>query len=470
MKSMVALTRSALVLLALVIPAQAQDSFVRITLKPRGLVHGDLKIPVSASINVAAIRLFVNGVPYEMKSGRSVVFDVPVGKYIRRLRIRAVGYDAAGRQVDEDEMMINDPQPPFRVRLRAPPGLPERGPVRMEADVTHPETLQIQAVEFYLGENLVGIDQEPPWTIEIESSLHDAPRYARAVARTEGGEEENDIHFFGGGSGDAVNVTLHQIPVSIRGGEGETLTAEDLVLWDNGQRKPIEQLVRASEQPLYVAMLIDSSESMEEELPLVRNAASEFARSVLEEQDAQIAVVAFGQRVQWLTGYTRNLEAIDRAVERIKPRGQTHLYDAVIGMLYDLQKKPGRRALVVLSDGVNQGGDFELDHVVHYARYSGVPVYPIIRNTLLSRLMKIGLRWFEANRFAQIAEESGARYFIVQRPEELPEVYEKISKELEQQYLILFYAEETDIDRWHTLRVESVESDLFIRAPRGYFP
>lgn len=465
------LLRVVLVLSFLALCAEGQSSFVRITLKPRGLVHGDLKVPVSSSINVAEIRLYVNGVPFDQKSGRSVVFDVPVGQFIRRLRIRAVGYDSEGRYVDDDEMMINDPQPPFRVRLRVPPELPERGPIRMEAHVIHPEDLRIKAVDFYLGEELVGTDEQEPWTIELEVSNYPRASYARAVARTVGDEEENDIRFFGGSAGDAVEVTLHQIPVSIRGAmSGEPLEAKDLVLYDNGEKKPVERLVRASEQPLYVVMLIDSSESMVEELPLVQKAASQFARSVLEEQNAWIAVVAFGQRIHWLTGFTRNQGAIDRAIDRIDPRGQTHLYDAVIRMLYDLQKKPGRRALVVLSDGVNQGGEFELDHVVHYSRYSGVPVYPIIRNTLLSRLMKLGLRWFEANRFAEIAEESGARYFIVRSPRELPGVYEQISDELEQQYLILFYAEESQIDRWHALRVEGVGRKLDIRAPRGYFP
>lgn len=454
----------------LALPLEAQSSFVRITLKPTGLVHGDVKVPVSASINVDEISLYVNGVPFETRSGRSVVFTVPVGQYIRRLRIRAVGYDSEGRQVDDDEMMVNDPQPPFRVRLRVPHGLPEQGQARMEASVIHPETVEIDSVDFYLGEQLLGTDEQSPWSIEFDVSHYEDAPYARAVVHTREGEEEHDLQFFGGASGDAIEVKLHQIPVSIRGEPAEELEATDLVLYDNGERKPISKLVRATEQPLHVVLLIDSSQSMTAELPLVQRAAMQFSRSVLAEQDARIAVVSFGQRMQWLTGFTRNIDAIDRAVDRIDPRGQTHLYDAVIHMLYELQKRPGRRALVVLSDGVNQGGEFELDHVVHYARYSGVPTYPIIRNTLLSRLMKVGLRWFDANRFANIAEESGARYFIVGHPKELPAVYQSISDELERQYLILFYAEGSGIDRWHHLKIEGADGELEIRAPRGYFP
>jgi VWFA-related protein len=467
---MVNFLRLLVVLLATASWAEAQDSFVRITLKPKGIVFGELKVPVSVSPNVAEIQLYVNGVPYEVRSGRSVLFTVPIGKYVRRLRIRTVGVDASGRFVDDDEMMINDPQPPFRVRLRAPPELPDRGMVRLTAHVNHPGHMRVEAVEFYLGEELVGVDEQEPWSIDFDAAAFEDVSYARAVVRATNGEEEHDLHFFGTGRSEQVDVTLHEIPISVRGESAPVLTREDVELRVNGERHPIEGVMRAVEQPLYVIMLIDSSQSMTQELPLVQVAAKEFARSLQSQQNAWIAVVSFGQRMVWLTGFTRDIAAIDAAVDRIDPRGQTHLYDAVIASLFELQKKEGRRALVVLSDGVNSGGDFELDHVVHYSRYSGVPVYPIIRNTLLSRLMRVGFRWFEANRFAKIAEDSGASYFIVQRPEDLPGVYEQISEELGQQYLLLFYTEAANPDHWHTLRVDAKKRGVTIRAPRGFFP
>jgi VWFA-related protein len=467
---MVNLLRLLVVLVVTASCVEAQDSFVRITLKPKGVVFDELKVPVSVSPNVAEIHLYVNGIPHEVRSGRSVLFTVPIGKYVRRLRIRTVGLDAGGRFVDDDEMMINDPQPPFRVRLRAPPDLPDRGMVRMTANVNHPGEMRIEAVEFFLGEELIGVDEQAPWGVEFDAAAFAGVSYARAVVRATNGEEEHDLHFFGSGRSEHVEVTLHEIPISVRGEGAPVLTREDIELRVNGERHPVEGVMRAIEQPLYVIMLIDSSQSMTQELPLVQEAAKEFARSLQAQQNAWIAVVAFGQRVIWLTGFTRDSAAIDAAVDRIDPRGQTHLYDAVITSLFELQKKEGRRALVVLSDGVNSGGDFELDHVVHYSRYSGVPVYPIIRNTLLSRLMRVGLRWFEANRFARIAEDSGASYFIVQRPEDLPGVYEQISEELGQQYLLLFYTEASNPDHWHTLRIEAKKRGVTIRAPRGFFP
>lgn len=438
--------------------------------QPTELVTGQLPVPVLGDESVRRIELMVNGVLLAGQDGRSVVFTVPVGQYIRRLRLRAIGYDVTGAVVGQDEIVINDPQPPLRVRLEAPKDLPAEGDAALRAEVTAPPGLALEGVEFFLDEQTLGIDGQPPYEVRFDAGLFDRPAYARAVLRAASGAEANDVRFFGSQPADQYDVVLHQLPLSVAGQtSGVPLSVDELTLLDNGEPRKIESLIPASGQPLHLILLIDSSESMDAELPLVRTAAREFARSVLRKND-QIAVVGFHQRRFWLTGFTSNLEAIDAAVENLEARGRTHLYDAVIQMLFELQKKPGRRALVVLSDGVNQGGEFDLDHVVHYARYSGVPVYPIIRNPLLSRFMRFGIRVFEANRFAKIAEESGATYFIIRDPRELSGVYAAIAAELRQQYLLGFYATDSGSDRWHAVSVETTRPGLAVRVPRGYFP
>jgi len=154
----------------------------------------------------------------------------------------------------------------------------------------------------------------------------------------------------------------------------------------------------------------------------------------------------------------------------LRPVGQTHLYDATIEMLYTLQTMPGRRALVILSDGVNEGGDFELEHVAHYARYSGVPLYPIIKNSLLVKLRRIPLARFDAEKYARIAESAGASWFLIRKPAELDGVYRQISDELRNQYIIRFRTESDGRDVWHSLGVSTSMKGVTLRAPRGSFP
>lgn len=448
-------------------PVDAGENSVQISVKPRGLVWGDLSVPIETGPGIDRVRLLVNGVTFGEAGADSAAFTVPIGKYLRRLRIRAIGLDREGRAVAEDEMAVNDPQPPFRIRLYAPQQLPESGPVELNANVLAPLNLPIREVEFWVGETRVAVDRDPPYSASFDVSLFPGERYARAVARARGSLEANDIWFWSDVPHESIEVIVKHIPMSVFGDDVGTLRKDDLTVRDGGQVREIDALVPAEDQPLNVIMLIDTSESMLEELPVIQQAAKQFARSVVREND-RLAVVAFHQRVYWLTGFTSDLSLVDRAIDRLDSRGQTHLYDAVISMLYELQKMPGRKALVVLSDGMNFGGTFELDHLVHYARYSGVPIYPIVKNRWLSRLMRFRLAMMEARRFAEIARESGASYFIIQSPAELPKVYQAIAEELRNQYVLVFRSESTGTDAWHPLSVET-NRRVRLRVPRGYF-
>ncbi|HVT45033.1 MAG TPA: VWA domain-containing protein [Thermoanaerobaculia bacterium] len=451
------------------LPAAA-ESLVRITQKREGLVHGTLIVPVTAGESIDRVELSINGVPFGEQRGRSVVFEVPVGKYIRRLRIRAVGYDVTGAIAGEDQMTVNDPRPPFRVLLHGPPVLPGEGLATLSATVMAPAGTELSGVDFFVGDRSIGHDADPPFEARFDAAAFGDPLYATATARTADGAEAHGVHFWGTTPRAEIEVAVQQIPLSISGAASvKPVRREELRLLDNGVERPIENVLHAGELPLHVVLLIDSSESMLRELPIVKDAAKEFARR-LSGPNQKIAVVGFAQGTYWLTGFTSEMEGVERAVERLRARGQTHLYDAVIEMLFELQKHDGRRALVVLTDGVNQGGHFELDHVVHYARYSGVPVYPVVQNSLLARAIRFGIGGVQAQRFAAIARDSGATYFILRRPEELPRIYRAVAEELKDQYLIVFRSEATAVDRWHSLSLSSSRRGLTLRIPRGYFP
>lgn len=440
---------------------------VHFAAKPAGLVSGTLPVSVLAAEPVERLALFVNGVPHGAVAGRAMTAQLNVGFYLRRLRVRAVGYDKAGTEVGEDEMTINDPRPPFRVRLQGPAAWPASGNVALFANVLRPAEVRIAGVDFFVGEEKVATAAAPPYAATVDASRFPGAVYARAVARA-GEQEANDVLFFGDPAHATEDVTLQQVPVSVVGAGGAPLRADELTLWDGDAPRDIESLVPAADQPLHVLLLVDYSESMLEELPVVKAAARQFAQQLLRPQD-RIAVVGFNQRPFWLTNWTNDWNAVAAAIERGQPRGQTHLYDSTIEMLFELQKTPGRHALVVLTDGVDQGSRFELDHLVHYARYAGVPLYPVIKNRLLSRFMKLGIGRLQARRIARVAEDTGATWFIIQRESELGGVYAKIAQELRQQYQLVFRSEAGVPDQWHSLKIASADGQR-LRAPRGYFP
>lgn len=461
------MTRLSLVGLLLALGVSSSAQTVRIVEKPSGLVAGVLHVPVVAELPVTKLALFINGVKYTEAAGQAMTAQVNVGQYIRRLRMRAVGYDVQGKVLGEDEMVVNDPRPPFRVSLQGPAAWPETGSVELHASVMRPAEISIGAVDFYVGEQKIASDASAPYAASVDPSMYPGAIYARVVARSARGEEANDVFFFGERANATTDVTVQQIPVSVASGAAP-LSASQITLIDNGVVRPVETIVAASDQPLNVILLIDYSESMLEELPVVKEAAKQFARALLRPQD-RLAVAGFHQRTFWLTGYTNDWTVAAQAVDRVTPIGETHLYDSVIEMLYQIQKVQGRHALVVLTDGVDQGSTFKLDHLVHYARYAGVPVYPVVKNKSLSRWMKLGVGKLQAKRLDRIAEDTGATYFIIQNERELAAVYTRIAQELRQQYQIIFHSEAESTDRWRSLAVTSSGGHQ-LRVPRGYFP
>ena len=247
----------------------------------------------------------------------------------------------------------------------------------LSASVVKPQQLGISGVDFFIGEEKIATVIAPPYTAPFDAAKFPNAVYARVAVHAADGKEANDVLFFGANPSERVDVTLQQVPLSVVGSD-RPARAEELTLIDNGKPRKIESLIPASEQPLYVILLIDYSESMIEEMPVVKAAAKQFAQALLRPTD-RIAVVGFNQTLFWLSPFTNDFNAVAQAVDRVKPGGETHLYDSAIEMLYELQKQPGRHALVVFTDGVDQGSVFKLEHLVHYARYAGVPLYPSSR-------------------------------------------------------------------------------------------
>src|SRR5438093_6570921 len=433
---------------------------VRITQKLEGLVHGMLYVPASVAENVTRVELYVNGVKYTEGRGRAVVMPVNLGDYIRRLRIRVVGYDAQNNVVGQDEMVVNDPQPPFRVHLQSSGGM-------LSAAIVKPPELGITGADFFIGEEKIGTAPGEPYQIVFDASKFPHAVYARVVVHASGGEEANDVLFFGTNPSERVDVTLQQAPLSVVGSDRAT-HLEELTLLDDGKPRKIEALVPASDQPRHVVLLIDYSESMIEEMPVVKAAAKQFAQALLRPTD-RIAVVGFNQTLFWLSPFTNDFNAAARTVDSVKPGGETHLYDSAIEMLYELQKQPGRRALVIFTDGVDQGSKFKLEHLIHYARYAGVPLYPIIKNRMLMKLMRFGIGQLQARKLAGIARDTGATYFIISKESELPAVYARLAQELRQQYQLDFYSDASAADVWHSLAIRSSAGQQ-LRIPKGYFP
>jgi VWFA-related protein len=124
----------------------------------------------------------------------------------------------------------------------------------------------------------------------------------------------------------------------------------------------------------------------------------------------------------------------------------------------------GKRAIVLLSDGKDEGSRYGYNDVLEYARRSGVAIYAV----------GIGLSSQNADirlKLSRLADETGGRFFFIERAKELDGIYDTIQKELRSQYFLAYQsAKEGDADKFRTIEVKMAKPGMEAKTVRGYYP
>ena len=197
--------------------------------------------------------------------------------------------------------------------------------------------------------------------------------------------------------------------------------------------------------PIDVVLLLDTSASMADSMPLVRSAASRFVSTLRAADRAAVMGISSGLRVH--QALSSDKEALSQAIESTRPGGRTPLYAAIYTALRELEKArrrdetPRRQALVVLSDGQDTASGFGFNELLDCVRRRAVPVYAIAprppANVRVQREMIFGESTSQQDfELRKLALETGGRAFFPVSLQELSGVYGDIASELAHQYSI----------------------------------
>jgi Ca-activated chloride channel homolog len=220
-----------------------------------------------------------------------------------------------------------------------------------------------------------------------------------------------------------------------------SLQRADFNVFEDGVKQDLAYF-ETGDVPLDLALLIDTSASMEGKLGFVRKAATGFTNTLRPGDRA--SVIGFNNRVNVIQPFTEDVASIRRAIERINANGGTALYNAIYITLKeyarDLRKDDivRRRAIVVLTDGEDTASLLSFDELLREAKREAITVYTIgLRGEILTAAAK------ERHYFGQtdfllraLAQETGAVAFFPVREGELAVSYQAIGKELAEQYAI----------------------------------
>lgn len=251
------------------------------------------------------------------------------------------------------------------------------------------------------------------------------------------------------------------------------LSQDDFQVYEDGVRQEVT-LFNRENLPIALALLIDTSASMETRLPIAQEAAIGFARKLREQDLAEI--VDFDSRVVILQAFTNKVANLEQAIRRTSAGGSTSMYNAIYIALKDLKKVVAtnvdeirRQAVVVLSDGEDTSSLLPFEEVLDLAKRSETAIYAI---GLRSNEGSTSSKGFKEAEFVlrQLAQETGGRVFFPSQVSDLAGIYGQISDELSSQYTLGYTSRNTRRDgSWRRIVVRVNRPSLVPRTKLGYF-
>ena len=262
-------------------------------------------------------------------------------------------------------------------------------------------------------------------------------------------------------------MRLHASVTDTNGRAIHDLKAEDFLVYENGQQRPVTD-VEQTRTPFNIVLLLDVSGSVEERLDFIRKAALDFLKTV-SPQD-RIAVISFRDDIQLVSDFTTDRNLLNERVKMIDAGGATALYDALAYTLVETLKplRGERTAVVILSDGDDNRSFVPFPSVLESVVESGALIYPLyVPSGLIptdaapdplttldptrSRYLTLTSRAEEDAR--KLATVSGGVYYPITRLDELQRAYDEVVAQLRTAYTITYDSAATDTSAARHVRV-----------------
>jgi Ca-activated chloride channel family protein len=279
-----------------------------------------------------------------------------------------------------------------------------------------------------------------------------------------------------------VDSTLVPIPVTVFDANGRAVTnlkLSDFELKIDGKAAEIGEVTR-SETPVRLAMLFDNSSSVMIAREFEKEAALKFFRRVIRPEKDLAALFSVATVTKLEQPFTTEISSLTRAIELFaEPTGATALLDGVIQAADYLNSVPGRRVIVIVSDGDDTASDSTLEQALRALQLSNVQVY-VVKTTDFENYKRTGSRRGNANlrqlaaerRMIEFANQTGGMVHSPLDERELDEAFRQIIAALSQQYILSYYPDDTKTDRGQFREISlAVKSNpgLTVRTRKGYY-
>jgi VWFA-related protein len=244
----------------------------------------------------------------------------------------------------------------------------------------------------------------------------------------------------------------------------EGLTPKDVTLYEDEVPQELTYLLAAKggeeKIPLSVVLVLDASGSMKQNLHFLQEAATSFLTK-LEDVD-QALVVQFNETLKGSAEFTDDLGRLEQFVEALQAWGGTSLNDAVHYALGRVADQPGRKAVIVFSDGADTTSTLQEKDVIEYARAVEATVYSI-------GIEGMGPGGTPRGFLKRIASETGGEAFFPDKVGDLIRIFAGISEELHNHYALAYTPRRAPDGSFRKIRMTVNRKDVEVRVRKGYY-
>lgn len=235
-----------------------------------------------------------------------------------------------------------------------------------------------------------------------------------------------------------VDVKLVNVYVTVTDNHGAPvagLKKDNFTVFEDGRPQTISIFDKESALPLSIALAIDTSLSTRHDLPLEQASAKRFAQTIVRPIDG-LAVFGFSEAVTESVGYTAELKRIDEGIDHIRLGAATALYDAVYLASRSLDRRQGRKVLVLITDGGDTISKVDYKEALRAAEEAEALVYSIIVVPIEN---SAGRETGGEHALIQLSADTGGKYYYATSMAQLDDAFRQISDELRTQYLLAYY-------------------------------
>lgn len=270
-----------------------------------------------------------------------------------------------------------------------------------------------------------------------------------------------------------VSTRLVAVSAIVRDRTGQpipNLTRDAFLLKQDGKPQPITYFSQGSDLPLTLALMVDTSGSQRRYIPDEIAAGRTFFPAMMTHPEDRAVLIQFDSNVLQLAKITSSVPTLEHALaylsqsdddlQTYRSGGGTLLYDAVVAVSHiELSNQPGRRAMVILTDGGDNGSHFNEKKAIEEAQRADITIYSVFYSSGGGNIDTLN----------KLSKATGGRVFTVTAQMTLDQIYAAIAADMRLQYQLGYRPPDSRPNKYHKIDVAMRDKQLLVQAREGYF-